>query len=171
MNITITSHPGTIVLPINLFLWGNVIIYILHILEESTLGEVFVDKLKKHIWPEYSWKHFFWFNTILLSLNIVGNVLFDFLGEYWLIFPLALAVERLLNSFWHLGETLVTKKYSSGVLTGVLVWILFYFVIRFSLIQGEIDSIVLIFSVLIGSAITGMMMGSMYSFWRKFQTG
>jgi hypothetical protein len=137
-------------------------VYILHIIEESVLGEVFVEKVRKNIWPDYGWKKFFGFNTILLSLNIAAVLLYENLGNAWIIFPLSLACERLLNGLYHFGETVITRKFSSGLLTGVLTWILGYFIIRYSILPGEIEASIVIVSVIIGFIIESMMLGSMF---------
>jgi len=68
----VTTNSGNLAIPIELIFWGVVAAYVVHILEESTLGEIFVEKVKKRFWPEYSWRKFFGFNTILLCLNIVA---------------------------------------------------------------------------------------------------
>ena len=160
--IITTNQSGTIFsIPIQLVFWGFVAVYILHILEESVLGEVFVEKVRKKIWPGYDWKKFFGFNTILLSLNIAAVLLHENLGGAWIIFPLSLASERLLNGLYHFGETIITRKFSSGLLTSVLTWILGYFIIRYSILQGQIEVSFLIVSIIIGIIIETMMVGSM----------
>ncbi len=151
MNLIFTSSNNeAVLLPINLLFWANVCIYVLHILEESVIPEVFVEKVKRLYFPIYSWKKFFWFNTVLLTINISGILLFESFGNDWIIFPLALLSERVFNGIYHLVETILTGKYSSGLLTSVLVWILIYLIIRYSFLPGEISSINLIVSIAIG---------------------
>ena len=155
MEITIvTTNPGNLTIPIELVFWGVVAAYVVHILEESTLGEVFVEKVRKRFWPEYSWRKFFGFNTILLCLNIVAILIYTTIGGGWIIFPLALTFERIFNGFWHLIETIVTRKYSSGLLASVLTWILGYLIIRYSFLKGEISGPQLAIGVVIGLLIT-----------------
>ncbi len=151
MNIIFTSSNNeTILLPINLLFWTNIFIYVLHILEESVIPEVFVEKVKRLYFPIYSWKNFFWFNTVLLTINVCGVLLFESFGNDWIIFPLALLSERVFNGIYHLVETILTGKYSSGLLTSVLVWILIYLIIRYSCLRGEISNINLIVSIATG---------------------
>jgi len=164
MQTKIIIDQTVISIPIEFVFWGFIFVYIVHILEESTLPEIFVEKVKKNFWPEYSWKHFFGFNTLLLVLNILAVILFDSLRGGWIIFPLSLAIERTLNGLWHLGETIITKKYSSGLLASVATWILFYFLVRYSLLQGEIPINYFIISIIIGLIITILMFGSLLSF-------
>jgi hypothetical protein len=156
--------------PISLVFWMNIAVYVLHVLEESTLGEVFVEKLRKNVWPDYSWKHFFGFNTVLMSLNLLAIIIYEIIGGGWLILPLALTLERCLNGCWHLGETIATRKFSSGLLSSILSWILVYFLIRYSLLKGEISALMFIASAFIGAVITGSLMGSMLAFRRKYVT-
>jgi hypothetical protein len=156
--LTAATDGGSLVIPIEIIFWGFVAAYVIHILEESVVGEVFVEKVKKKFWAEYNWTKFFGFNTLLMSLNIISIVLFDIMRGGWLIFPLALAFERIFNGFWHLGETIITKKYSSGLLASVLTWILGYFIIRYSLLKGEIPAVYFIISVTIGLLMTCVML-------------
>jgi hypothetical protein len=130
---------GAIMVPINFVLWAFVVTYVIHILEESILPEVFVDKVKRLYWPEYGWTRFFWFNTLLLSLNIAAVVVYETLGGSWIIFPLSLSSERIWNGFYHLAETVRTKVFSSGLLSSVITWVLAYLVIRYSVMKGEIS--------------------------------
>lgn len=168
MDVTISSASEGFVIPISLIFWGFVAAYVVHILEESVLGEVFVEKVKKNFWPEYSWKHFFGFNSLLMSLNVIAIVTYETLGGAWLIFPLSLALERCLNGFWHLGETILTRKFSSGLLSSVLVWMLTYFLIRYALLKGEISISYFALSALIGAVLTSLMLGSLFAFRKKF---
>jgi hypothetical protein len=169
MQTIIATTPVNINIPIEFLFWGFIFVYIIHILEESTLPEVFVEKVKKNFWPEYSWKHFFGFNTTLLVLNITAVLLFDFLRGSWLIFPLSLAIERTLNGLWHFGETIITKKYSSGLLASVATWTLFYFIVRYSLLKGEISIQYFIISFIIGLMITILMFGSSFIFKARYK--
>jgi hypothetical protein len=164
MQIKIVTGSTNINIPIEFIFWGFIFVYIIHILEESTLPETFVDKVKKNFWPEYSWKHFFGFNTLLLVLNIIAVILFDHLRGRWLIFPLSLSIERILNGLWHFGETIVRKKYSSGLLASVATWILGYFLVRYSLLTGEIPLHYFIISFIIGLLMTVLMFGSLFIF-------
>ena len=165
MQITITTTETYLILPISLIFWGFVAAYVLHILEESTLGETFVVKMQARIWPEYGWKHFFGFNTILLSLNILAIAIYEVFAGAWVIFPLGLAFERIFNGFWHLVESLVTRRFASGLLTSLLFWILGYFLVRYAFLQDQVPGIWILISVLIGLALTGAMFGSMM--WMK----
>jgi hypothetical protein len=140
MNLVISTgvNNAAMIIPLNLVLWGVVMAYVIHILEESILPEVFVDKVKRLYFPQYSWDNFFWFNTMLLSLNIAAVIVYESLGGWWIIFPLALACERTFNGVYHLIETIRTKKFSSGLLASTITWILIYLIVRYSLLKGEI---------------------------------
>ncbi len=159
MDILFTSlNKNTILLPINLLFWINVCTYILHVFEESVIPEVFVEKMKRLYFPSYNWNKFFAFNTFLLTLNISAVILFESIQGAWIIFPLSLMFERVFNGFWHLFETIINKKYSSGLLTSVIVWIAMYLLIRYSFIKGEILSFYFFTSLIIGLVIKLLMM-------------
>lgn len=158
MDMTIsTALTNEYVLPIHFIFWGFVFVYVLHILEESILFEVFVEKVQRLYFPEYSWRTFFCFNTFLLLLNISAIIVFEGKGGSWIIFPLSMATERTFNGFYHLAETLITKKFSSGLLTSVITWILGYMIIRYSLIKNEILINQFIISVIIGIILFSLM--------------
>jgi hypothetical protein len=40
-----------------------VVAYVIHVIDESLLGGSVVEKIRRHWWPEYSWRKFFWFNA------------------------------------------------------------------------------------------------------------
>jgi len=124
-----TSRHDVFLIPINLIFWGFVCVYVLHILEESLLPEVFVEKVKQRYFPNYNWKTFSWFNSFLLILNVTAVIVFQEKAGPWIIFPLSLAAERVYNGFYHLVETIIFKKYSSGLLTSVPSWILGYMIV------------------------------------------
>jgi hypothetical protein len=52
--ISVGMDNAIVLIPINLALWGFVVAYVIHILEESILPEVFVDKVKRLYWPKYN---------------------------------------------------------------------------------------------------------------------
>jgi hypothetical protein len=155
MNILISAREnvGSVVVPADLLFWGFVAAYVIHILEESIFPEVFVEKVRRLYWPAYGWTRFFWFNTLLLSLNIAAVVVYEGLGGQWIVFPLSLACERVFNGFYHLGETVRTKSFSSGLLSSVITWILAYLIIRYSLLRGQITPSQFVVSSLIGCAL------------------
>jgi len=41
--------------------WSVVAAYVVHVIDESLLGGSFVERVREHRWPEYSWRKFFWF--------------------------------------------------------------------------------------------------------------
>jgi len=50
-------------LPLIFSFWFMVAAYVIHVLDESLLGGSFVEKIRQHWWPEYSWTKFFWFKS------------------------------------------------------------------------------------------------------------
>ena len=169
MTIIVSTNQTNLTMPIEFIFWGFIFAYVIHILEEATLAENFVDKVKRNFWPEYSWSKFFGFNTLLIVINITAVVLFDFLRGAWIIFPLSLSMERTLNGLWHLGETVIIKKYSSGLLTSVITWVLMFFIVRYSLLAGQLPYNYFITSLFIGFVITVLMLGSLFVFRIRFR--
>ena len=101
-------------------------------------------------------------NTFLLSLNVIAIIVYDIEGGRWIIFPLSLAIERTLNGVWHFGETIVTRKFSSGLLASTLTWILTYLLIRYSLLVGEISFQDFSIALGIGTLITALMFSALF---------
>ena len=58
-------------------------------------------------------------------------LLYDLRGGSWLILPLAWAIERLCNGFWHLWWTIHFREYSPGLVSSILIWMDAYFIIRY----------------------------------------
>jgi hypothetical protein len=170
MDVTIVageSH-GSLMIPISFLFWGYVAAYVVHILEESLLGENFVEMVRKNFWPEYQWKHFFGFNTLLMSLIILSIILYEVLGGAWVIIPLIFVFQMVTNGLWHVGFTLITKKYSPGLLTSILYWMLWYFIFRYSFLPGEIVVSHFVIAAIVGTAITVLMIVSFRLFKRRF---
>jgi hypothetical protein len=103
--------------------------YVLHIIDESLLGGSFVEKVRQHWWPQYSWRKFFWFNTGYLLVMSTSIVLYDRLGSAFLFLPVAWAIERFLNAIWHLWWAIHFNEYSPGLLTSLLMWLQTYFIV------------------------------------------
>ena len=163
-----SGSTGTLTLPISLLFWGYVAAYVIHILDEALLGEKFVPMVQHNFWPEYEWKHFFGFNTLLMSLIIISIILFEVLGGGWIILPLIFVFLLTTNGIWHLGATIITKRYSPGLLTSLLYWILFYFIIRYSFLQGQVKPGYILITAIIGTALTVLMISSFFIMKRKF---
>jgi hypothetical protein len=111
--------------------WFMVAAYVVHVLDESLLGGSFVEKVQEHWWPEYSWRQFFWFNAGYFGIMIASVVCYDFFGGAWVILPLAWSIERALNGAWHLWWTVHFHEYSPGLVSSILMWINFYFLLRY----------------------------------------
>lgn len=168
ITITVANTSDTLVIPINLIFWAYVAAYVVHILDESLLGENFVEMVRRNFWPAYEWKHFFGFNTLLMSLIILSIVLFEVLGAAWIIFPLMFVFQMFTNGLWHLGATLITRRYSPGLLTSILYWMLFYFIFRYAFLKGEIAVPQFVISAALGTLMTVLMIGSFFVFKRRF---
>lgn len=122
--------PGMSV-PLIFSFWFMVAAYVVHVMDESLLGGSFVEKVQQHWWPQYSWKKFFWFNACYFVIMIASVVAYDLLGGSWLVLPLAWAIERLCNGFWHVWWTIHFREYSPGLVSSILIWMDFYFIVRY----------------------------------------
>jgi hypothetical protein len=118
--------------PLIFSFWFMVAAYVVHVIDESLLGGSFVEKVREHWWPEYSWTKFFWFNTGYFAIMIASVVLYDLLRGAWVVLPLAWSIERLLNGCWHLWWAIHFREYSPGLLTSILMWMNSYFIVRYS---------------------------------------
>ena len=117
--------------PLIFSFWFMVVAYVIHVLDESLLGGSFVEKVRQHWWPEYSWKKFFWFNTGYFVLMIASAVVYDLRGGTWVILPLAWSIERLCNGFWHVWWSIHFREYSPGLVSSILIWMNIYFIVRY----------------------------------------
>jgi len=117
--------------PLIFSFWFTVAAYVNHVLDESLLGGSFVEKVQQHWWPEYSWTKFFWFNTGYFVIMIASVILYDLRGGDWVILPLAWAIERFCNGFWHVWWATRFREYSPGLLTSILMWMNAWFIVRY----------------------------------------
>lgn len=126
MEIVAANSLSTVLeIPISFIFWGFVVAYVIHIVDESLMGETFVGMVQNLFWPEYQWKHFFGFNTLLILLTIISIILFEIFNGLWIIAPLIFVFLYTTNGIWHLISTIITKKYSPGLATSLIYWILF----------------------------------------------
>jgi hypothetical protein len=69
---------------------------------------------------------------------MIGSVVaYDLRGGNWLMLPLAWAIERLCNGFWHVWWAIHFREYSPGLVSSILIWMDSYFIIRYRPV-GEI---------------------------------
>lgn len=145
-------------IPLVFSFWFTVAAYVIHVIDESLLGGSFVEKVREHWWPEYSWTKFFWFNAAYFIVMIASVVLYDFLGGAWVILPLAWIIERACNGIWHVGWAVRYREYSPGLVSSILMWMNFYFVVRYRPVGREISSMDWISAVSIGGIFTAFLM-------------
>jgi hypothetical protein len=88
---------------------------------------------------------------------IASVVAYDFLGGAWLILPLAWAIERACNGFWHVWWTIRFREYSPGLLTSILMWMNFYFILRYRPVTQPLPNQILLPALAIGLAATAFL--------------
>ena len=162
------SLSASLEIPISFIFWGFVIAYILHIIDESLMGETFIGMVKTLFWQGFKWKHFFVFNTLLLSLTIISIILFEIFNGLWIIAPLIFVFLYTTNGIWHLVSTIINKKYSPGLATSLIYWILFYFLVRYSFIPKTIPTIIIIISAITGTFLTIIMVSLFFVVKKRF---
>lgn len=155
--------------PLDIFFWSMEAAYLIHCFDEAFAGDGFVNMIKKHFWSDFDETKFFWFNTMLHMINATSIILFEYFGGSWVIFPLSICWLFVTNGFWHVLGTAKFKEYSPGLATSPLYWIVMYLIIRYSLMQGEINPLDFIISAIIGSLITVAMIGSLFIRRRQMQ--
>jgi len=138
--------------PLVLSFWFTVAAYVVHVLDESLLGGSFIEKIREHWWPQYSWTMFFWFNAGYFLIMIASVVAYDLCGGFALAFPLAWAIERACNGFWHVWWSLRFREYSPGLLSSILMWMNAYFIVRYRPVAETISTPVLSTAVILGLA-------------------
>jgi hypothetical protein len=131
--------------------------YVVHVMDESLLGGSFVEKVRQHWWPQYSWTKFFWFNTGYFVVMIASIVAYDAMGGAWVILPLAWSIERLCNGFWHVWWAVRFREYSPGLLSSILMWMNFYFILRYRPSAEPLSSHVLLAALAIALVWTGFL--------------
>jgi hypothetical protein len=119
-------------LPLIFSFWFMVAAYVIHVIDESLLGGSFVEKVREHWWPQYSWRKFFWFNAGYFAIMIASVVAYDLRGGPWLVLPLAWSIERTCNGLWHVGWTIHFHEYSPGLVSSILMGMNFYFILRYT---------------------------------------
>jgi hypothetical protein len=119
--------------------WAVLAAYVIHIVDETLMGGGFVQKVREHWWPQYHSEMFFWFNAAVILVIIICISLYDLFGGHWIILPLLWTFGRAFHVITvHIWWSIRYKEYSPGLVTGIIFWILVYFVIRYGLRPGLI---------------------------------
>jgi hypothetical protein len=124
--------------------------------------------VKTLFWQGFKWKHFFVFNALLLSLTIISIILFEIFNGLWIIAPLIFVFLYTTNGIWHLVSTIITRKYSPGLATSLIYWILFYFLVRYSFLPKTIPTIIIIISAITGTFLTIIMVSLFFVIKKRF---
>jgi hypothetical protein len=88
--------------PLLLSFWFTVAAYVVHCIDESPLGGSFVEKVRQHWLPGYSWAKFFWCNAAYFAVMIASVALYDVRGGGSMILPAGLGDRRRLQ--WDLSR-------------------------------------------------------------------
>jgi hypothetical protein len=154
---------------LSVLFWGYVMAYCVHVIEEVAVGEGFIEMMRKTFYPEYSGRMFFGFNFMIFVMFVVGIVLFEVFGGMWVIWPMSFAFMFVTNGLWHLIQTIVLRKFSPGLITSPIYWILMYFITRYFLLTGEIALLYFAISAVVGTIMTLVIFGLAYRFRRTMK--
>jgi hypothetical protein len=154
---------------LSVLFWGYVMAYCVHVIEEVAVGEGFIEMMRKTFYPEYSGQMFFGFNLMIFVMFTIGIVLFEVFGGIWVIWPLSFAFMFVTNGLWHLFQTIVLRKFSPGLITSPIYWILIYFITRYFLLTGEILLLHFVLSAVIGTIMTLAIFGLAFRFRRTMK--
>jgi hypothetical protein len=125
---------------LDLFAWGLLAAYVVHLLDETMMNGGFVQWVSGHFWPGYNARMFFWFNAGAVLGIAASNALFDLFGGHLVVLPLfwifGFAAHGVtVHIFWTVGQ----RDYSPGLVSSVLYWILAYLVTRYGYAGGLIS--------------------------------
>lgn len=154
---------------LSVLFWGYMMAYCVHVIEEVAVGEGFIEMMRKTFYPEYSGRMFFGFNLMIFVMFTVGIILFEVFGGIWVIWPLSFAFMFVTNGLWHLIQTIVLRKFSPGLITSPIYWILIYFITRYFLLTGEIFLLYFAISAVVGTIMTLAIFGLAYRFRRTMK--
>jgi hypothetical protein len=142
--------------PLDVILWTFLAAYIVHIIDETIIGEGFTKKIQLWFWPQYHIGMFFWFNFACIASIALSNALYDMLGGHWvilaLLWPFGFATHGVtLHLWWSIRH----RAYFSGLLTSPLYWIIVYFIVRYAYLPGQISHSDFVWGVALGVGIIG----------------
>ena len=111
--------------------WAVFASYVVHIVDETLIGGGFVATVRKHWWPTYTARMFFFFNATFLAIVAGCNLAYDLVGQSVLFLPLFFAVAFATHGVtFHVWATLRYHEYSPGLVTSTLYWLLVYLICR-----------------------------------------
>lgn len=118
--------------------WANFATFIAHLLDETLMGGGFVAFIQRHFWHGFTITDFFIANTIWLMLIAISNILYDWLGNRFVVIPMFFVWERAFNALFHIGFTFYFKEYCPGLVTSVLFFVILYLICRYGVLRGHV---------------------------------
>jgi len=141
---------------LDVILWAFLGTYIVHVIDETVVGDGFTKLVQRWFWPQYHIEMFFWFNTACIVLIALCIALFDVYGGHWvvlaLMWPFGFALHGITVHVWWTART---KQYFSGLLTSPLYWIILYLIIRYAYLPGLIATNDFLWSAVVGIGVIG----------------
>jgi|ERR1700722_713446 len=143
-------------LPLDVLLWLFLGTYIVHVIDETIIGDGFTRIIQRWFWPQYHLRMFFWFNVACIALIAAANITYDLLGGHWVILALMWPFGFALHGFTvHLWWSIRHREYFSGLLTSPLYWIVVYLIVRYAYLPGQIPRSDLIYGSVLGVSLIG----------------
>jgi hypothetical protein len=136
--------------------WALLASYVVHLIDETLINGGFTSWIATYFWPGYTMRMFFWFNAGAITLIALSNVLFDVFGGHLVILPLmwvwGFALHGVtVHAFW----TVRQRRYSPGLVTSVLYWVVAYFAVRYGLVAGLVGTVDFWVGLLAGVVLIG----------------
>jgi hypothetical protein len=147
---------------LSILLWGNFIVFCIHLLDETLMNSGFVIFIQHHFWSGFKISDFFIANAVWLLLIGLSNTLYDIFGKWIAILPLAFLWERCFNGIFHLGSTIYFQEYSPGCVSSCIFFVLLYFTFRFVVHKGYLNWVPLFVSGLAALIFEGIFISSMW---------
>jgi hypothetical protein len=154
-------------IPPSFLFWGCVIAYCMHVVEESTVGGGFVAEVRRAYWPEYSATRYFWLGAGVLALFSGSIVLYEVYGGAFVIGPLTGVFMFSANGVGHVIQTARSRRFSPGLITSPVYWIVLYFILRYCWLPGKIATRPVILSACLGSLIALLTAGALWRAGRR----
>jgi hypothetical protein len=127
---------------LSILFWANFAVYVLHLLDETLMAGGFVSFVQRHFWTGFTIIDFIQANAVWLIAIVISNILYDLFGnrfKFMVVIPMIFVWERFFNAISHFFLTFCCNEYCPGLVTGLLCFIVLYFICRFVVIRSQMQ--------------------------------